>query len=108
MHVGPDGHFHECVSMDYSTGDIWGSTWYSKVCMLEGISTMGSLKFIFDGALSPMTGQKVRYNPTKQMLLCHWKHSEHLLLCECNYHASVKIEFQHHLRSVLLKDNYSI
>lgn len=52
MHVGPDGHFHECVSVDYSAGDIWGSTWYSKlwrerqVGMLEGTPTVGSLKSI--------------------------------------------------------------
>lgn len=50
MHAGPDGHFHECVSVDYSAGDIWGSTWYTKlwrerqVGTLEGTPTVGSVQ----------------------------------------------------------------
>ncbi|KAL1272902.1 hypothetical protein QQF64_028764, partial [Cirrhinus molitorella] len=28
---GPDGHFHECVSVDYSACYIWVSTWHSRL-----------------------------------------------------------------------------
>lgn len=114
VHVGPDGHFHECVSVDYSAGDIWGSTWYSKLWREAG-GHVGGHPY---GGLSPIPSMGHRHkwqnkrlgaNPAKtNACLSPHNYGAHPPLWK-QWLTSVKGEcvLQHCLISIRPKDNYT-